>query len=333
MPPALPERFGNYELIERLGVGGMAETFLAIRRGLGGFEQRVCVKRILPSFAGDPEFVAMFQREARLSALLHHGHIARVLDFGTVDAAHYLALELVEGSDLRFVLRHFRRRGEGLDGGLTSYIAHALASALDYAHATDREGVSAGSVHRDISPSNVLLSPAGELKLTDFGIATALSRPGSAQSNALKGKIPYMAPEYALGRRSGPRTDLFSLGVLLYECLAGFRPFDGGHDLQTIEHARNGQREPLQPLAPNAPPALVDAVEALLEPQPEGRPLDAAALLERLDACPPPALARRHLGALVTSLDGSEGLTSLPGVAKTRPAPTQRPRRRLPSRA
>ena len=147
------------------------------------------------------------------------------------------------------------------------------------------------------------------------------------------GTAPCMPPEVFYQQSLDGRADLFSLGVLLYECLAGFRPFDGGHDLQTIEHARNGLREPLQPLAPNAPPALVDAVEALLEPQPEGRPLHAAALLERLDACPPPALARRHLGALVTSLDGSEGLTSLPGLAKTRPAPTQRPRRRLPSRA
>ena len=327
------EFLGPYELLDRLGTGGMAETFVAVRRGRAGFEQRVCLKRILPAFEADPEFVDMFLREARLSALLHHGHIARVLDFGVADGKHYLTLELVEGADLRALLRYLRRRAERLDPGLVGYLAQVLGSALDFAHSADSEGTPAGIVHRDLSPSNVLLSRAGEVKLTDFGIAKAMNRPGSIQSQALKGKVPYMAPEYALGRRSSPRSDLFSLGVLLYECLAGFRPFDGGHDLQTIEHARNGLREPLQPLAPNAPPVLVDAIEALLEPQPEKRPLHAAALLERLDACPPPALARRHLGALVTSLDGSEGLTSLPGLAKTRPAPTQRPRRRLPSRA
>ena len=175
MPAALPERFGEYEILERLGVGGMAETFVALRRGAAGFEQRLCLKRILPSLAQDEQFVRMFQREARLSALLHHGHIPQVLDFGMAQGCHYLAVELIEGTDLRGVLRYLRRRGEGLDPGLTSYVGHALASALDYAHASDERGVAAGIVHRDISPSNVLLSHAGELKLADFGIAKAMN--------------------------------------------------------------------------------------------------------------------------------------------------------------
>jgi len=122
----LPEPFGDYELIERLGVGGMAETFVAMRRGNGGFEQRVSLKRILPAFAGDREFLEMFLREARLSALLRHGHIARVLDFGIAGDTHYLALELIDGTDLRAVLRHLRLRAESLDAGLVSFIAHAL---------------------------------------------------------------------------------------------------------------------------------------------------------------------------------------------------------------
>ena len=192
MARATPERFGNYELVERLGVGGMAETFLAIRRGIGGFEQRVCLKRILPTFAGEADFVEMFLREARLSALLHHGHIARVLEFGIADGAHYLTLELIEGTDLRAALRHLRPRGESLDAGLTSYIAHALGAALDFAHTADDDGNAAGIIHRDVSPSNVLLSNAGEVKLADFGIAKATNHPGSIQSGALKGKIPYV---------------------------------------------------------------------------------------------------------------------------------------------
>jgi len=189
---AISKRFGDYELVERLGVGGMAETFLAIRRGIGGFEQRVCLKRILPTFAGEADFVEMFLREARLSALLHHGHIARVLEFGIADGAHYLTLELIEGTDLRAALRHLRSRRESLDARLTSYIAHALGAALDFAHTADDDGNAAGIIHRDVSPSNVLLSSAGEVKLADFGIAKATNHPGSIQSGALKGKIPYI---------------------------------------------------------------------------------------------------------------------------------------------
>jgi serine/threonine protein kinase len=192
MDPAASERFGDYELVERLGVGGMAETFVAIRRGPGGFEQRVCLKRILRTFADDTDFIEMFLREARLSALLHHGHIARVLDFGLVDGVHYLTLELIEGADLRAVLHHLRLRGESLDPGLTSYIAHTFAATLDFAHTPDAHGHAAGIIHRDVSPSNVLLNKAGEVKLADFGIAKATNHPGRIQSGALKGKIPYI---------------------------------------------------------------------------------------------------------------------------------------------
>ena len=332
MPPATPERFGDYELVERLGVGGMAETFVAVRRGLDDFEQRVCLKRILPTFVNDPDFVEMFLREARLSALLHHGHIARVLDFGMAGGTHFLTLELIEGADLRAVLRHLRRRGESLGAGLTSYIAHALASALDFAHTADDKGHAAGIIHRDVSPSNVLLSNAGEIKLADFGIAKATNLPGSIQSGALKGKIPYMAPEYALGRECSARSDLFSLGVLLYECLAGYRPFDGENDLQTLERARNGRRRRLREASPAAPAPLADAIESLLAPKPEVRPPHATAFLEMLSAIPPPPLAQRELGDLVRSAKRRDAIPSMPGLASTRAAPTLRPRKRLPSR-
>lgn len=332
MTPATPERFGDYELVERLGVGGMAETFIARRCGPGGFEQRVCLKRVLPSFAEDDDFVAMFLREARLSALLHHGHIARVLDFGLIDRTHYLTLELIEGTDLRALLLHRRARDEALDWRLTSYVAHALASALDFAHSVDEQGRARGIIHRDVSPSNVLLSNAGEVKLADFGIAKATSIPGSIQSGALKGKIPYMAPEYAHGRECSPRSDLFSLGVLLYECLAGYRPFDGEHDLETLDRARKGRRDPLRRAAPEAPDALIDAIEGLLEPDPGNRTPDAGALLSMLENAPPPVLAPRHLGEVVRAVARDRHLPTIPGLASTRPAPTPRPRKRSRSR-
>ena len=332
MASAISERFGDYELVERLGVGGMAETFSAIRRGPGGFEQRVCLKRILPTFVGDVDFVEMFLREARLSALLHHGHIARVLDFGVAKGVHYLTLELIEGTDLRAALRQLGVRGEALDPGLTSHIAHALAAALDFAHTADGDGQAAGIIHRDVSPSNVLLSKAGEVKLADFGIAKATNRPGSIQSAALKGKIPYMAPEYALGRHCSARSDLFSLGVLLYECLAGYRPFDGDNDMQTLDRARNGRHQRLHMAAPDTPASFADAIEALLAPSPSERPPNANAFVAMLAEVPPPPLAQRDLGVLVRSVAKHDPIPSAPGLASTRPAPTLRPRKRLPSR-
>ncbi|MDH3623719.1 MAG: serine/threonine protein kinase [Myxococcales bacterium] len=332
MAPTTPERFGEYELVRRLGVGGMAEAFLAIRRGPAGFEQRVCLKRILTTFQDDPDFIQMFLREARLSALLHHVHIARVLDFGVAEGAHYLTLELIEGTDLRRVLAHLREHGETLSHELTAYVATALAFALDFAHTADEDGKPAGIVHRDVSPSNVLLSKAGEIKLSDFGIAKETNRPGSIRSTALKGKIPYMAPEYALGRHCDARTDLFSLGVLLYECLAGRRPFDGENDIETLDRARRGKHEPLGALAPEAPAALVSAIESLLKPQSARRPPNAGAFLDQLADAPPPPLARRHLGELVRlTLQRSPALVA-PGLASTRPAATLRPRKRLRSR-
>jgi serine/threonine protein kinase len=331
MPHGTPEPFGDYALVERLGVGGMAETFLAIRSGPGGFEQRVCLKRILPALVGDTDFVDMFLREARLSALLHHGHIARVLDFGMADGAHYMTLELIEGIDLRAALRHLRRRGETLDPDLTSYVAHALGSALDFAHTADEDGNAAGIIHRDVSPSNVLLSNAGEIKLADFGIAKATSLPGSIQSGALKGKIAYMAPEYALGQDCSPRSDLFSLGVLLYECLAGHRPFDGSSDMQTLDRARTGRHARLHEAAPHTPESMADAIESLLAVSPEQRPCNAAAFVSMLAEVAPPALARRDLGALVRSVEKDVAIPSAPGLAATRPAPTRRPRKRGPS--
>jgi len=332
MAPAFPERFGEYELVRRLGVGGMAEAFLAIRRGPAGFEQRVCLKRILATFQDEPEFIRMFLREARLSALLHHVHIARVLDFGVVEGSHYLTLELIEGTDLRCVLTHLREHGETLGPGLTVYIATALAFALDFAHTADENGNPAGIIHRDVSPSNILLSKAGEIKLTDFGIAKETNRPGSIQSSALKGKIPYMAPEYALGRRCDARTDLFSLGVLLYECLAGRRPFDGDNDIETLDRARRGEHEPLEMVVPQAPSALVSAIESLMAPEAARRPPNAGAFLDLLAETAPPPLARRQLGEIVRIIRQRSPALVAPGLASTRPAATQRPRKRLPSR-
>ncbi len=299
MPDPTPERLGEYELIRRLGVGGMAETFEALRQGPSGFEQRVCLKRILPSFESEPGFVEMFLREARLSALLHHAHIAQVLDFGAIDGTYFLALELIEGIDLRYLLLHSRDRCAPIPADLVAYIAYALGSALDFAHSATDDGIANGIVHRDVSPSNVLLSTSGEVKLADFGIAKTTNVQSSIQSGTLKGKVPYMAPEYALGGHFDARSDLFSLGVTLYECLSGLRPFDANSDLLTLEQARLGIRRPLSELAPEAPEPLVEAIESLLAPEPQDRPAHAGLFLEALGDMKLRGLVRPELAAIV----------------------------------
>jgi serine/threonine protein kinase len=295
--------FGPYALVRRLGAGGMAETFEGIRSGPGGFEQRVCVKRILPEVSDDPNFVRLFREEARVAARLRHANIVQLLDVGDVDGAHYLTLELVLGCDLRRLLQFERARqglapgvaGGGLTSGIVAFLAAELATALEVAH-----GGATAIVHRDISPSNVLLSTAGEVKLADFGIARAITDNHATRTQSVRGKVPYMAPEYALRGVVDRRVDLFALGVLLYEALAGVRPFDGKSDVETLRHLEQGLHTPLAQRCPGAPAALVAAIEDLILPDPDARTPNATALLDALVDVAPPPTARRILGELVT---------------------------------
>lgn len=299
------QRFGPYELVKRLGSGGMAETFLAIRRGPGGFEQHVCVKRILPFYERDPAFIRDFMEEARLAAQLRHASIAQVVDFGEVEGSHYLALELVDGMDLRTLLRRLAERGERLEAPLVVLVAVELATALDFAHTPSRGR--AAVVHRDLSPSNVLVSRTGAVYLTDFGIARAIGDKRITDSGVVRGKVPYMAPEYALRRSFDARTDLFSLGVVLFEALAGQRPFDGATDLDTLQRIEGGHHPSLASLAPATPPGLVAVVEALIRADPATRYQSASHLLGALAPLSPPATAKLELARLVSSLGEALG--------------------------
>jgi hypothetical protein len=291
-----PARIGPYELVSRLGVGGMAETYVAVRRGPGGFEQRVCLKRVRRDLDGDPEFVRAFLAEAAIAAKLRHAAIAQVLDFGCERDDYYMALELIEGVDLRALLEH---HPGGLPADVVLHVAVELATALDFAHRAGGDASREPVVHRDVSASNALLSVEGEVKLADFGIARPLSGPQHTQTGIVKGKVPYLAPEYARTGRFDARSDLFSLGVLLYEAACGARPHDGATDLETLERALNGTRTPLAQRAPALPGALCELVEQLLEADAELRVQSAAALLEGLLEMPASGRARRELGALV----------------------------------
>lgn len=291
-----PTQIGPFEIERPLGSGGMAETFVAVRRGPEGFEQRVCVKRILPGSAHDAEFTRQFTSEARIAAALRHGNIVQVLDFGEENGAYFQALELIEGLDLRLLLE---RVGGGISPDIVAYLGIELATALDYAHRAVLGDQGGGIVHRDVSPSNVLLSVEGEVKLADFGIARLVSGPKHTATGVIRGKVPYMAPEYARTGRFEKQADLFSLGVVLFECLTGHRPYDGLTDLETLHRAMQGERESLSDLAPDAHPALRRVVEQLIDSDPQKRPESASAVVDALIATVPLGDARRRLRSLV----------------------------------
>lgn len=217
-----PRPFGPYQLVERLGEGGMAEVFKAKAFGASGFETWTVIKRLLPERAGDPQYEKMFIEEARLHARLRHRNLVQALELGVVDGAYYVRLELVDGADLATL-----SKAAPLPEPLALFIGEELALALDYVHrAADDAGRPLGLVHRDVSPSNVLLSKEGEVKLADFGIAKATLLREQTRSGVRKGKYAYMSFEQANGQQLTARSDQFALAVTLCELISGARPFD-----------------------------------------------------------------------------------------------------------
>ncbi|MEM8609272.1 MAG: protein kinase [Myxococcota bacterium] len=296
------KEIGPYRLVRRLGVGGMAEAYEAIRRGPSGFSQRVCMKLVLPFLRNDRDFVRLFEREARLVAQLRHRNIVGVIDFGEIGGRPYMALELVDGADLRVLLDHQRRKRLALDSVVL--VGLEIADALAHAHGAllrgsdpDSPSSPGGIVHRDISPSNVLVSRQGEVMLSDFGVAKAMEGASHRQSS-VKGKVPYMSPEQLRAEPLDGRADLFALGVVLFEALAGQRPYDGAHDPAIIMQILNGDRPPLRTLVPELPAELCDTIDSLISPNRDDRPESAAHLIELLDPYAPSALERRTLGRL-----------------------------------
>ena|GEM_PF-2014962 len=248
-------RFGRFELIQRLAVGGMGEVFLARDGGAG---EPLVLKRILPHLAGNTEFLDLFLEEARIQARLNHPNVVRIVELGDVDGAWYLLMERVEGVDLRKLMRG------PLQLGLACRIAADVAAGLSAAHAAvDAQGRSLQVVHADVSPHNVLVSFGGEVKLFDFGVAKAAGR-FARDDEALRGKFPYMSPEQAAGERLDSRSDLFALGVVLWELITGKRLFEGRSDLDTMNRVLACQVE-----SPGGP--VADAVLRALQKQPAKR--------------------------------------------------------------
>lgn len=229
-----------YLIERRLAAGGMAEVFIAKRRGPHGFQKRVALKRILPQFAAEPDFVHMFIDEARLAARLEHANIVQVFDFGQHTGSFFIAMELISGSNVNQLLRAVAARDEAVPMDVALHIAIEAATALAYAHALrDDEGEPLRVVHRDVSPANLLLTRDGHIKLSDFGIARAASFEARTQTGQLRGKLGYMSPEQVLGRELDGRSDVFTLSTVLCEMLIAEPLFGKGQDLDVLMRIRD----------------------------------------------------------------------------------------------
>jgi serine/threonine protein kinase len=282
--PAAQETYGPYQLLEKIAVGGMAELFRAKRTGVEGFEKVVAVKRILPHLSDNKEFVDMFIDEAKMVAGLAHPNIVQISDLGKIEKSYYIAMEYVHGRDLRSILRRAKERGTALPPDLAVLIASRVCSALEYAHRKkDDRGQKMKIVHRDVSPQNILISFEGDVKLTDFGIAKAATKATAHESGALRGKLLYMSPEQAWGKPMDRRSDIFSLGLVLYEMLTDQRPFLGNSELSILEMVRQCQIAPPSSVNPAIPEELERATMKALARDPEQRYDDAAEMQKDLE--------------------------------------------------
>jgi serine/threonine-protein kinase len=263
---------GPYHIERRLAAGGMAEVFVARREGLHGFQKRVALKRILPQFSSDPDFVWMFIDEARLAALLEHPNIVQVFDFGTMGDDLVLVMELVDGSNVSRLLRA-APPDSPIPWDVALHIAYQTAQALEYAHhASDEKGESLEFVHRDVSPANILLSRTGHVKLTDFGIATVRSRAPTTEDGQVRGKLGYMSPEQVLGKELSGKSDVFTLSTVLAEMLIGEPLFQGESELNVLLQIRDADLRVLARCERRIPQDIRALVLRGLQRDPKERP-------------------------------------------------------------
>jgi serine/threonine protein kinase len=309
--------FGQYLLKERIAKGGMAEIFAAERVGARDFRREVCIKRILPNQSHDRAFMEMFIDEARICSRLRHSNIVSIDDFGEIDGQLFACMEWVNGVDASKVLRALTTQGQLFPVDAAFFLAAEVLRALEYAHGKRDAGRQLQIVHRDVSPHNVLVSFIGEVKLTDFGIARAASRLHQTQGDLVKGKLAYMAPEQALGKPLDGRVDVFAVGVMLYELLAGRRPYSGSHH-DIVLAAMQSQRTPIRVLRPELSEAMAAVVDRLLEPDPDRRFLSASDALDAIAALSV-ASGQRSLAALMGELYPNQGSVVTPRLSSPTP--------------
>ncbi len=275
----LPKSFGRYELLELLATGGMAHIFRARLASARGTEKELVIKRVLPQLTKNRDFIDMFIDEARISMPLNHGNIVQVFEFGQEGNDYFLAMEYVRGRNLETVLERMKLAEDKVPVPVALFIAAEVAKGLAYAHRfRDPHDRPSGIIHRDVSPQNILVGFQGEVKLTDFGIAKARSRIRSTAQGIIRGKACYLSPEQAECNDLDGRSDLFSLGVVLYEMLTGTRPFEGQSEIETLNMVRKASVQAPSRLRSDISSELDGAVLKCLNRDPERRFADTGAL-------------------------------------------------------
>ncbi len=265
-------RLGKYQLLRRLATGGMAEIFLARAQSIHGFEKQVVLKRILPQHASSDDFIRMFLAEARLAATLHHPNIVQVYDIGEEAGAYFFTMEYIEGEDLRRLVRAARHKQTPIPLAHILHVIMGMAGGLHHAHEKiGTDGLPLGIVHRDVSPSNVLVTYEGDVKVVDFGIAKAAAAQNSTIAGTLKGKIPYMSPEQCRGELVDRRSDIFSIGTLLWELTTGKRLFAGENEFAILNRVAKADVPPPSSVRPEYPPELEAIVMRALSRDPDNR--------------------------------------------------------------
>jgi serine/threonine protein kinase len=262
----------RYRVLEKLESGGMAEVFRAESEGLQGFRKQVAIKRVLPHLSSKKKFISMFLDEARLSAQLSHSNCVQVFDIGVGDSAFFIVMEFVDGANLKAIIEHIKKTGRDFPVEAAVYISLELCKGLAYAHElTDSNGVPLYIVHRDMSPPNVLITKHGEVKIVDFGLAKANSQLEKSEPGIIKGKFSYLAPEAAMGQDIDARTDIFAVGIILWELLAGQRLFLGDTDFQTVKKVQAAQVPSISQINKKVPQDLERIIARALAREPSQR--------------------------------------------------------------
>ncbi len=292
-------RFGQYRLDERIAVGGMAEVWRASMLGMEGFRKTVAIKKILPHLAENSEFVAMFIEEAKLAAQLSHENLVEIYDLGKIGESFFIAMEFVDGKDLRGLLNRLRQSSEQMSIGLALLIGAEVARGLEYAHTReDSDGRALHLVHRDVSPRNILIGHDGRVRLCDFGVAKAVSSVIQTQIGALKGKLQYMSPEQASGRSVDSRSDIYSLGSVMYEMISGRRLYQANNEISLLDAARAGNFDDPRKHCPGLPEEVRRILIKTLAKKSSARYQSAGAL-------------ERDLRALLRTLEPTPGAQAL----------------------